>query len=125
MATTEETEKKWLTTREAGEMYDVTRETVVDWIHRGIYHRGVQVKLKGLRVGATHRIRPADLDAFLAALNGGVSPTATVLPHQTASHKRAKAELAKRLGRNRPNDHRTADEIAEEVPAQSASGDCC
>ncbi len=98
MATAEATEKKWLTTSDVAALYEVNRPTVVDWIQRGIYCRGDQIKLKAIRVGGLHKIRPADLDAFIAALNGGVSPTVPPPRHETASHKRAMKDLERRLG---------------------------
>ena len=95
-----ESEPKWLTTGQVGLRYEVGRDCVWDWINRGVQTPTGTLRLKATRIGGQYKVRPADLDAFIAACNGGAAPPQpTVQPHQTASHKRAMANLDRQLRR--------------------------
>jgi excisionase family DNA binding protein len=62
---------KLMTRQEVATRYNVHVDTPKRWAERGVMARdGRRVTLKTIRVGGRVCIDPADLDAFMAALNG-------------------------------------------------------
>jgi excisionase family DNA binding protein len=83
-----------LTVAEAAARSDVHRVTLLRWITTGV--RGV--RLAASKAGATWRVRPADLEAFLAeltrlALAGSPAPVACAGSTPAAQRERARAAL--------------------------------
>jgi hypothetical protein len=76
--------------------------TLTRWILQGCPARtGQRVKLAATRVGGRWCVRPADLDAFFAALAGNVEATPAATP-STQDHKTAdRAALASESLRKR------------------------
>lgn len=73
---------------------NVTPSTVTRWILAGCPARdGTRVRLAAIRVGSRWLVRPADLDAFFAALAVEPAPTR---PIQSSAARNRAAEIAGR-----------------------------
>jgi len=91
--------KEFLTAPQIARMQDVSYQTVIDWMIRGV--RGVYLGHK--KVGGRYRIRPEDLVQFEDACNGegpnslprrlGTMISATQFARQEKQHAQAKRDL--------------------------------
>jgi hypothetical protein len=82
----------------------VTRDTVWDWIVRGVLGRGgVRVRLDARKHGGAYKVTPAQLDAFLGACDtrpegGPTAPTPTAADRQAAADMRRARQALASLG---------------------------